>query len=68
MTFDADTSDGTQVNDVERVLNKLGISIRSSNLEFKSFSDVLGEIAERWDTLDTVSKKAIANAFAGKHV
>lgn len=65
LTFDADTSDGTQVNDVERVLNKLGISIRSSNLEFKSFSDVLDEIAERWDTLDTVSKKAIANAFAG---
>ena len=54
---------GEQLNDVEKVLSKIGISIRNTNLEFKDFDEVLGEIAEKWNTLDNVSKKAIANAF-----
>lgn len=58
-----DTSE--KLNDVEKVLSKIGISIRNTNLEFKDFDEVLGEIAEKWNTLDNVSKKAIANAFAG---
>lgn len=63
-----ETSDTSEsLNDVEKVLHKLGISIRDSNLEFKDFDEVLDEIAEKWDALDNVSKKAIANAFAGKH-
>lgn len=65
MTLDADTGDGTTLNDVERVLSKLGISIRDSNLSFKDFSTILEEIASRWQTLDNVSQRAIANAFAG---
>ena len=59
-----DTSE--KLNDVERVLTKMGISIRKTNLEFKDFDEVLDEIADKWDTMDNVSKKAIANAFAGK--
>ena len=58
-----DTSEN--LNDVEKVLSKIGISIRNTNLEFKDFDEVLSEIAEKWNTLDNVSKKAIANAFAG---
>lgn len=58
-----DTSE--KLNDVERVLTKMGISIRKTNLEFKDFDDVLDEIADKWGTLDNVSKKAIANALAG---
>lgn len=59
-----DASDNS-LNDVEKVLNKLGISMRDTNLEFKDFDDILDEIAEKWGTLDNVSKKAIAGAFAG---
>lgn len=66
LNLDADTMDDTKaVNDVERVLRNLGISIRSSNLEFRDFDEVLGEIAKKWTTLDTVSQKAIATSFAG---
>lgn len=54
-----------KLNDVERVLTKMGISIRKTNLEFKDFDEVLDEIAKKWGTLDNVSKRAIANAFAG---
>ena len=56
---------GEKLNDVERVLTKMGISIRKTNLEFKDFDEVLDEIAKKWGTLDNVSKRAIANAFAG---
>lgn len=56
---------GENLNDVERVLTKIGVSIRDTNLQFKDFDTVLDEIASRWENLDNVSKKAIANAFAG---
>ena len=59
------TDDSTTVNDVENVLKKLGISIRSSTLQFRDFDEVLSEIAEKWDSLDTVSQKAVATSFAG---
>ncbi len=59
-----DASDNS-LNDVEKVLNKLGVSMRDTNLEFRDFDDVLDDIADKWGTLDNVSKKAIANAFAG---
>ena len=67
MNVDSETQDsGEQINDVEKVLNKLGITMRDTNLQFKDFDQVLDEIAIKWETLDTVSKKAIANAFAGR--
>lgn len=53
------------VNDTEKVLNALGISIRSSSMEFRSFSDVLDDVAEKWVTLSSVEKNAIATAMAG---
>ena len=59
-----DTS-SDDLNDVEKILTKLGISMRDTNLEFKDFDEILDEIAGKWTTLDTVSKRAIANAFAG---
>lgn len=66
LNLDSESSDTSEkLNDVERVLTKMGISIRKTNLEFKDFDEVLDEIADKWGTLDNVSKKAIANALAG---
>jgi TP901 family phage tail tape measure protein len=66
LNVDSESSDTSEkLNDVERVLNKMGISIRKTNLEFKDFDEVLDEIADRWGTLDNVTKRAMANAFAG---
>jgi hypothetical protein len=53
------------LNDIDKVLKKLGISLRTSNLEFRDFDDVLDDIAAKWETLDSVSKNAIATAMAG---
>lgn len=53
------------INDIEKVLSKLGIRIRTSATEMRSIEDVLGELAEKWDALDDVSRNAVASAFAG---
>ena len=61
-----DNDETTQnINDIERVLNNIGVSIRDSNLEFREFDEVLADVAERWITLDSVTQNAIATAFAG---
>ena len=58
-------TDLENLNDIEKVLGKIGISIRATNTEFRSFSDVLDELSDRWINLDNVSKNAIATAMAG---
>lgn len=60
-----DEETGESLNDVETVLNKLGITLRSTNGEFRNSSEVLGEVASRWSTFDNVQQHAIATAFAG---
>ena len=55
----------SNINDIEKVLSKLGIRIRTSGTEMRSIEDVLDELAEKWDTLDDVSRNAVASAFAG---
>lgn len=61
-----DSDDTTEkLNDIERVLSTLGIQIRSSSREMRDFDDVLDEVAEKWQYLDSVSQNAIATALAG---
>ena len=57
-------TEGT-LNDTEAVLSKIGIRIRSASGEMRSFMDVLDDVAEKWDTLDDVSRNAISTAMAG---
>lgn len=54
------------LSDVEKVLSKIGIRVRSSSYEFRNIYDVLDELAAKWDTLDSVTKSAIGGAFAGQ--
>lgn len=66
MNITGDQNETTEsLNDIDKVLRKLGISLRSSNLEFRDFDDILDDIATKWETLDSVSKNAIATAMAG---
>lgn len=53
------------INDIEKVLSKLGIKIRSSAKEMRSITDVLDDVNSKWSTFDTVTKNAIATAFGG---
>ncbi|MBO7695544.1 MAG: phage tail tape measure protein [Methanobrevibacter sp.] len=53
------------INDIEKVLRRMGISIRTSTMEFRALDTVLEELAEKWETYSTVEKNAIATAMAG---
>ena len=60
---DGETTDN--INDIEKVLSKLGIKVRSSAKEMRSITDVLDDVNSKWSTFDTVTKNAIATAFGG---
>ena len=63
--LDDDGETSENINDIEKVLSKLGIRIRSSAGELRSITDVLDDVNEKWDTYDTVTKNAIATSFGG---
>lgn len=65
MGLDDNGETSENINDIEKVLGQLGIRIRSSSFEMRNISSVLDELANKWENLDTVSKNAIATAFAG---
>jgi len=48
-----DVSDtGASLNDVDKVLSKVGISLRDENGILRESGEVLDEIAAKWETLD----------------
>ena len=60
-----DDETGESLNDVETVLHELGIELRGANDEFRNSSDVLSDVAERWDEFNDTERNAIATAMAG---
>lgn len=60
-----DGASDESVNDIEKVLNTIGISIRTSTMEFRDFSDVLDDVAEKWTSLSSVEKAAISGSLGG---
>ena len=48
------SEDSENLNDIERVLNSIGITVRQSTMQMKSFSSVLDELYEKWDQLSNV--------------
>lgn len=60
-----DDETGEELNDVERVLNELGIALRDTNEQFRASDEVLNEVGRRWNEFNDVEQRAIATAFAG---
>lgn len=62
-----DTDDeGEKLNNVEKVLNKLGIKLRDSTKQWRSFEAVLDEVANKWKDFADTERSQIATAIAGK--
>lgn len=57
--------EGEAINDVEKRLVSLGIATRDQEGNWRSISDVLDEIAAKWNTFSNVEQSAIATAVAG---
>lgn len=61
---DIDDANGS-INDTEKVLNAIGIQVRSSAGDMRDFYDVMEELAEIYPTLDEVTRNAVATALGG---
>lgn len=59
------SDDGDDLSDYESVLKSIGITLRSSEDEFRSFEDVLHDIALAWDSLSSVQKAALGKVASG---
>ena len=60
-----DEEDAENINDIEKVLGRVGIQIRSGTSDMRAFDDVLDDLNEKWVALTDVEKNAIATAVAG---
>jgi len=59
-------AEGESLNNVETVLTKVGIKLRDSQNQFRSFGDVLDDVSGKWKTYSNVEQNQIATAIAGK--
>jgi TP901 family phage tail tape measure protein len=63
---DEDGTDITEeLNNVETMLNRIGIPLRKNAMEWNNFGDVLDKLATKWSTLSSVEQSAIATALGG---
>lgn len=63
--IDAET--GEALNDVEKVLNKVGIAMRDANGEFISSEKIMDAVGSKWEEFDSTTQRAVATAMAGTY-
>lgn len=56
---------GESLNDVEKVLNKIGVALRDNDGEWRDFYEVLDEIANKWDSLSSTQQSQVTTAIGG---
>ena len=52
-------------NKVDTALQSIGISMKTVDGQFRDFTDVIIELGEKWDQLDSTQQRYIATQFAG---
>ena len=52
-------------NKVDEALRSVGITLQTTDHQFRDFTDVIMELAEKWETLDSAQQRYIATQFAG---
>ena len=58
-----DVSDtGASLNDVDKVLKKMNISLKDSSGQIRDLGDVLDEVASKWDTFSRNEQNQISTA------
>ena len=62
-----DVSDtGASLNDVDKVLKKMNISLKDSSGQIRDLGDVLDEVASKWNTFSRNEQNQISTAIAGE--
>ena len=49
------------INDVEKVLSKVGIRVRDTNKQFRDAQDIINDVAKQWQNYSDLEKNAISN-------
>jgi len=57
--------EATNINDVEKALSLVDITLRETSDTFRPMGDVLDEISSKWSTLSTTEQSALATTIAG---
>jgi len=57
---------GDSLNNVDKVLQKYNIHLRDTSNNFKPLGDIIGEVANKWDTYNDAQKSQIVTAIAGQ--
>lgn len=52
-------------NKVDEALRSVGITLQTTDHQFRDFTDVILELADKWDTLDSAAQRYVATQFAG---
>ena len=58
---------GEALNDVEKVLNKIGISMRDNNDQFLDSETILDTVADKWESFDKKTQNAVSTALGGTY-
>lgn len=59
------SEDETKINDVQKALAKIGVTLMDNNNEWRDMDTIFQEIGAQWDTLDGKTKSYIATTMAG---
>ena len=62
---DGEIINAEDISNAAEALDSVGISVLNDANELKSFSEIMGELNEKWDTLNTKQKAYLQNALAG---
>lgn len=65
--LDAD-GEAMSFNKVDTALRSVGITLQTTDHQFRDFTDVIIELAEKWDTLDSAQQRYIATQYAGNRL
>lgn len=63
---DGEIIDAASISDAAKALDSVGISVADARGELRLTSDVLGELAKKWNSLTTAEQSYLAQSLAGK--
>lgn len=59
------TEDGVSLNNVDKTLQSVGLSLRDANGNFIALGTIIDEIGQKWSTLDDFQKRQLITSIAG---
>ena len=62
---DGEIINASDISNAAKALDSVGISVLNDAKELKSFTEIMGELNEKWDNLNTKQKAYLQNALAG---